>query len=145
MEMPFLGICRGFQILNVALGGTLHTHIEDQLPGAVQHACFTTHPIDHEAHSINLKPGSLLAEIHQAEQVMVNSHHHQGAKDIAGNLEEIGWAPDGLVEAVSLPEHPFGLGVQWYPEWMPKAIQQQRLFAALIRAATKYRKNRGNQ
>jgi putative glutamine amidotransferase len=145
MEMPFMGICRGFQVLNVALGGALHTHIEDQLPGALQHACFTTHPTDHQAHSIDLKPDSILAEIYQSEQVLVNSLHHQGAKHIAGIWEEIGWAPDGLVEAISLPSHPFGLGVQWHPEWMPEDLHQQKLFAALIKAAIDFQEKRGNQ
>ena len=143
MEMPFLGICRGFQVLNVALGGSLYTHIEDQLPGAVQHACFSTHPTDYEAHSLDLKPGSLLAQIYGQEQVKVNSLHHQGAKEIGSQFEVTGWSPDGLVEAFELPGHPFGLGVQWHPEWMPEDENQQRLFRAFIQAAEAYQATRG--
>ncbi|MBN2045760.1 MAG: gamma-glutamyl-gamma-aminobutyrate hydrolase family protein [Anaerolineales bacterium] len=141
-QIPFLGICRGFQVLNVALGGSLYTHIEDQLPGSVKHACFTTHPTDHHAHRVKLKTGSLLAQIYQNQEVMVNSLHHQGAKEIASQWDPIGQAPDGLVEAIALPGHPFGLGVQWHPEWMPEDQTQRKLFSAFVQAAADYRAKR---
>ena len=143
MEMPFMGICRGFQVLNVALGGSLYTHIEDQLPGAAHHAYVPTLPKDHPAHSIKLKAGSCLAQIYDVEQVEVNSLHHQGANKIGDRLEVIGWSPDGLVEAFELPGHPFGLGVQWHPEWMPDDEHQQKLFSAFVQAARDYQAKRG--
>ena len=144
-QLPFLGICRGFQVLNVALGGSLYTHIEDQIPNALQHACFTTHPPDHEAHNIIMKPDSLMTEIYQRDEVMVNSLHHQGVKVVPDQWEIVGHAPDGLVEAISLPGHPFGLGVQWHPEWMPEDKYQQKLFTTFVQAASDYQDKRVNQ
>ena len=138
LEMPFLGICRGFQVVNVALGGTLYTHISDQLDGALDHSHNPDLPTDHPAHTVTLKPGSRLAEILEAETITVNSLHHQGAERIAPGLEVIGAASDGLAEAVILPEHPFGITVQWHPEWMPGDETQQKLFVAFRQAAAGY-------
>lgn len=126
--MPFLGICRGFQVINVALGGTLYTHIYDQLPGALQHSCFPEYPPDHPAHPIEIKPGSLLSNLFDSTHAEVNSLHHQGLKTLAPGLEVLATAPDGLVEAFCLPSHPFGLAVQWHPEWMPDAPEMQAIF-----------------
>ncbi len=138
LGMPFLGICRGFQLVNVALDGTLYTHISDQLDGALDHSHNPDLPTDLPAHTVELKPGSRLAEIYDAETIMVNTLHHQGAERIAPRLETIGTAPDGLVEAVVLPEHPFGIAVQWHPEWMPEDATQQKLFIAFRQAAADY-------
>lgn len=135
-QTPFLGICRGFQVINVALGGTLYTHILDQLENALDHSYKPDLPASHPSHTINLKPSSLLAGIFSNETVTVNSLHHQGAKEIAPQLETIGWAPDGLVEAFILPGHPFGLAVQWHPEWMPDDAHMLKLFAAFLQAAS---------
>lgn len=143
LGMPFLGICRGFQVVNVALGGTLYTHISDQLNGALDHSHNPALPTDHPAHTVALKPGSRLAEIYGAETVTVNTLHHQGAETIAPSLETIGTAPDGLAEAVVLPEHPFGIAVQWHPEWMPEDAVQQKLFAAFHEAAASNAANKG--
>jgi putative glutamine amidotransferase len=137
-QMPFLGICRGFQVINVALGGSLYTHILDQLEGALDHSYNPAYPTDHPAHTVRLKPGSQLAEIFGVEQINVNSLHHQGAELLASQLEATGWAPDGLTESFTLPDHPFGLGVQWHPEWMPDDEIQPRLFAAFRQAAADY-------
>ena len=137
-QMPFLGICRGFQVINVALGGSLYTHILDQLDGALDHNHNPDYPPDHPAHQIRLKPGSLLAEIFGTELLMVNSLHHQGADKVASSLEATGWAPDGLTESFGLPDYPFGLGVQWHPEWMPDDEIQPRLFAAFRQATADY-------
>lgn len=142
MEIPFLGICRGFQVINVALGGTLYTHIYDQLPGALQHSCFPEYPPDHPAHTIEVKPNSLLSDLFDSTHAEVNSLHHQGLKTLAPGLEVLATAPDGLVEAFCLPSHPFGLAVQWHPEWMPDAPEMQAIFhrfsaqAAQVQAAT---------
>jgi putative glutamine amidotransferase len=138
LEMPFLGICRGFQVVNIALGGTLYTHLSDQLTGALDHSHNPNLPTDHPAHTIELKPGSRLTEIYGAQTVTVNTLHHQGAETIAPRLETIGTAPDGLAEAVVLPEHPFGIAVQWHPEWMPEDATQQKLFASFRQATADY-------
>jgi putative glutamine amidotransferase len=134
-RLPFLAICRGCQVLNVALGGTLYTHISDQLPGALEHACHPAFPTDHLAHLVDLEPGSQLALIFTASQVQVNSLHHQGIETLASALQIEGRAPDGLIEAVSLLEHPFGLAVQWHPEWMPADPAMRSLFSAFTVAA----------
>jgi putative glutamine amidotransferase len=131
---PFLGICRGIQVINVALGGTLFTHIADQLPQALKHDndnyAFIAHPV-------RVKPGSQLARILSATEVETNSLHHQGVDCLAPSLTPVAISSDSLVEAVELPGHPFGLGVQWHPEGMPDSIQMQALFRAFVEAAGK--------
>lgn len=134
-RLPFLAICRGCQVVNVAMGGTLYTHISDQLPNALEHACHPAHPTDHLAHRVDLEPAGQLAAILNTQQVRVNSLHHQGIERLADVLEIEGRAPDGLIEAVRLPEHPFALAVQWHPEWMPTDPAMQSLFTAFSTAA----------
>ncbi len=133
--LPLLGICRGFQVINVALGGTLYTHILDQLPGALEHSCYPAYPPDHLAHNVRLAPGTKLSGIFQADTVQVNSLHHQGANQLAPGLTVAATAPDGLVEAFEIPKHPFGIAVQWHPEWMPEDGNMQRLFRAFVTTA----------
>lgn len=134
--IPFLGICRGFQVINVALGGTLYTHILDQLENSLDHSNFPEHPRDHLAHQVNIKPDSRLAKIVGETSLEVNSMHHQGIKDLAQGLEPAAWAQDGLVEAVEVEGHPFGLAVQWHPECLPDAEHSQALFSAFVKAAS---------
>lgn len=134
--LPFLGICRGAQVINVALGGTLYTDIGDQLPGACRHDRYTTgEPRDLIAHEVQVLPGSRLEGILGCAGCGVNSLHHQGLERIASGLQVTAYAPDGLVEAVELAGHPFGLGVQWHPEWLQALAPQRALFAAFIQAA----------
>lgn len=108
--MPVLGVCRGMQALNVALGGTLVQHLGDErhlhTPGAFS---------DHE---VRLEPGSLAARAAGAERLAVKSHHHQGVDRLGEGLRASGWSvPDELVEAIELPEgEGFALGVLWHPE-----------------------------
>jgi putative glutamine amidotransferase len=134
-ELPFLGICRGLQVINVALGGTLFTHILDQLPGALQHSCFPAFPPDYGAHLVEIEPNSILSELLGGTEFKVNSLHHQGINKLAPNLEALAVAPDGLVEAFRLPAHPFGLALQWHPEWMPEVAEMQAIFRAFTHAA----------
>ena len=137
---PFLGICRGIQVINVALGGTLFTDIEDQMPDALKHDYNSITERDFEAHPVQLEADSTLARTLSSVgglSVMVNSLHHQGIQKIAADLRPIAVAPDHLVEAVELPGHPFGLGVQWHPEAMPDSPQMQALFRAFVDAAGK--------
>ena len=80
-------------------------------------------------------PVSKAGEILGETDLSVNSLHHQGVKDIADTLEPVAYAPDGLVEAVELPNHPFGIAVQWHPEWLTDQPATQRLFRAFVEAA----------
>lgn len=133
--LPFLGICRGIQVVNVALGGTLYTDIGDQFPGALRHDWYPNIPRGHLAHDVRLDGSSRLAAVLGGDAFRVNSLHHQGLKDPAPGLRVTAWAPDGLIEAVELPDHPFGLAVQWHPEWLQSHAPQRALFSALISAA----------
>jgi putative glutamine amidotransferase len=132
---PFLGICRGFQVANVALGGTLYTDITDQMPGAIKHDYDSATQRQVLAHEVSVEKGSRLAGIFSETLLHVNSLHHQGAKNVAGTLAPVAHAPDGLVEAVELPDHPFGIAVQWHPEWLTDQPSPQRLFAAFVEAS----------
>jgi putative glutamine amidotransferase len=131
---PFLGICRGCQLVNVGLGGTLYTHIPDQLPGALDHA-YPGNMRTVLVHEVQIEEGTLAASVLAEPIVHVNSHHHQGLKDIAPDLRISGRAPDGLVEAIELPEHPFGLAVQWHPEWLTAQESTRDLFRRFVQAA----------
>ena len=117
---PVLAICRGFQELNVALGGTLHQHLQE-LPGRMDHREDEAAPQDVQwgpAHSIAIAPGGLLARLTGMGEAQVNSLHHQGIDRLAPALAIEAQAPDGQIEAVSMPDAPaFLLGVQWHPEW----------------------------
>lgn len=133
---PFLGICRGCQLLNVGLGGTLYTHIADQMPGALQH-CLSDDQHHVLVHEVRIEEGTLAAQVFGEPILKVNSHHHQGIKDLADGLRVAGRSPDGLVEAVELPDHPFGLAVQWHPEWLTDQLVTRQLFQAFVDASSK--------
>jgi putative glutamine amidotransferase len=130
---PFLGICRGCQVMNVALGGTLYTHIPDQLPNALDHA-YPGNMRTILVHEVKLEEGTRIAEIFGEPIIRVNSLHHQGLKDIAPSLRVAGHAPDGLVEAIELPHHPFGLAVQWHPEWLTDQEPTRNMFRKFVEA-----------
>jgi putative glutamine amidotransferase len=134
---PFLGICRGFQVMNVALGGTLYTHILDQLPNALQHDQSEGKPRTFLAHSVRVEHGTHLAEILGAPMLQVNSLHHQGIKDLAHSLKATAFASDGLIEGIELPDHKFALAVQWHPEWMTEHEEMRKLFRMFVEAAGK--------
>jgi putative glutamine amidotransferase len=131
---PFLGICRGCQVMNVALGGTLYTHLTDHFPKALDHA-YPTNLRTVLVHEVRLEEGTHIAEVMGEPILQVNSLHHQGLKDIAPSLNVTGYAPDGLVEAVELPDHPFGIGVQWHPEWLTDQKPTRDLFRKFIEVA----------
>jgi putative glutamine amidotransferase len=133
-DKPLLGICRGFQVMNIALGGTLYTHILDQLPNALQHD-WGDKPRDTLAHSIHVEEGTRLVDILGAPMLQVNSLHHQGIKDMAPSLKATAYSPDGLIEGIELPDHKFALAVQWHPEWMRSHEEMRRLFVKFVEAA----------
>jgi putative glutamine amidotransferase len=133
---PFLGICRGCQLINVGLGGTLYTHIPDQLPNALDHA-YPGNLRTVLVHEVKIEEGTRVADVLGEPIIKVNSHHHQGLKEIAPSLRVAGYAPDGLVEAIELPDHPFGLAVQWHPEWLTDQQPTRNLFRKFVEAAGK--------
>lgn len=133
---PVLGICRGIQLVNAALGGTLWQDLPSQRPSAVEH--HQTPPYDKPAHEVSLLPGTPLRALLGAERIVVNSYHHQGLRDLAPGLRPMATAPDGLVEAVWHPEQPFLWAVQWHPEFAWRTQPAARaVFAAFVRAAAK--------
>ena len=134
MNLPLLAICRGIQVLNVGLGGTLYTHIQDQLPDALKHDWYPDFPRDRIAHTVSVTRNSKLHHILGDSEVPVNSLHHQGIEKLGQGLEPVANAPDGLVEAVELKDARFALGVQWHPECLPESVPMQRLFRAFIDA-----------
>jgi putative glutamine amidotransferase len=132
---PLLGICRGAQVMNVALGGTLYTHIIDQLRGAIDHD-YPGNLRREIVHPVNVDETSRSAEIFGETLLKVNSLHHQGLKDIAPGLRAVGHAPDGLVEIVELPGHPYAVAVQWHPEWLTDQQPMRNLFKSFVDASS---------
>jgi putative glutamine amidotransferase len=132
---PFLGICRGFQVIVVRMGGTLYSHLPDQFTGALKHDFYPDFPRNHPAHAVRILRGTKISSIIGEEEFIVNSLHHQGAKVIPNNLTVAATAPDGLVEAVELADHRFGVGVQWHPEWLNDQPASRKLFTAFVHAS----------
>ncbi len=132
---PVLGICRGMQVINVALGGSLYTHIPDQYPSNVKHQTLDENGRDFLAHEITLEPGSKLQRIYGCSQFQVNSFHHQAIKKTAPDLVVTGHASDGLIEAVEMAGDAFSvIGVQWHPECLLEHETQRKLFEAFVGA-----------
>ena len=117
-DLPILAICRGIQELNVALGGTLHQRVHE-LPGRLNHRSRRDSPDGPygPAHGVVLTPGGVLALLLGAAEIIVNSLHSQGIDQLAPRLRVEAVAPDGQIEAVSLPGARFVVGVQWHPEY----------------------------
>jgi len=135
-DLPLLGICRGAQMLNVAAGGTLIQDVATQVPNALTHSAVTGRPMASIAHTVEIAESSLLAQVFGAGELDVNSAHHQAAKAIGAKMVVTARAPDGIVEGIEAPEHPFCLGVQWHPEVMVDSYPIMcRLFEALVEAA----------
>lgn len=133
-DKPLLAICRGIQVMNVALGGSLYTHIQDQRDQSLKHDWFPDFPRDELAHSVRLTPGSKLHQIYGAEEIRVNSLHHQGLAELGQGLRETGFAPDDLVEGVEVEGASFAIGVQWHPECLPDDPGSQALFRAFVKS-----------
>lgn len=132
-QMPMLCICRGIQSLNVVRGGTLYQDIPSQLPSAVRHR--QRAPWGYPTHVVALAAETQLAEVLGRNSINTNSFHHQGIRDLGKGLRAAGHTPDGLIECVELPTHPFCLGVQWHPEHMtPDHEHACALFTALVTA-----------
>lgn len=129
--IPTLGVCRGVQVMNVALGGSLYQDLPAQGFRTVQHYQKAEPPV--LGHSVEQTSNSPLNKLFEP-RFRVNSYHHQALKDLAPGLCSVATAPDGIVEAVVLEGHPFYLGVQWHPELLP---EQWGIFRALVEAAAR--------
>jgi len=130
---PLLGVCRGCQVVNVALGGTLIEHLPDVVGDEVLHRLPPRRPGPHD---IRLGADSALAGVIGQTTFPAASWHHQAIRQPAPTLRPVAWAPDGVIEGVEMPDHPWLLAVQWHPELTAEVdLLQQRLFTALVQAA----------
>ncbi len=134
--VPLLAICRGAQVLNVAAGGTLIQDIPTQVPDALPHSTVAGSPLSTIAHTVEVAAGSQLAALVGAGELGVNSAHHQAANTVGAGLVITARAPDGIIEGLESPDHPFCIGVQWHPEVMVESHPvMRRLFEGLVKAA----------
>jgi putative glutamine amidotransferase len=133
-DMPVLAVCRGSQVLNVALGGDLVQH----LPDVVGHDDHKNTPGAYADHDVTLEAGTRLGRL-LGGHAPIKSHHHQGFGRLGAGLREAAFAEDGTIEAVEDPSRRFALGVLWHPE----AGEDMRLFEALVEEARRYREARG--
>lgn len=155
-DLPLMGICRGMQMVNVCLGGTLYRDLDDQFPGLRRpglndeadelpklthwQKCDYSEP----THSVRILPDSKLGHLLGVEEINVNSMHHQGVCDLSTRVDAVAWAPDGLVEAIEVRDRTFMIGVQWHPEFFTGKHRMECVFEALIDAAGNSRsKQRG--
>jgi gamma-glutamyl-gamma-aminobutyrate hydrolase PuuD len=124
-DLPVLAVCRGMQVLNVALGGDLIQHLPDEVGTELHRPAVG----EHGRHHVDVAPDSRLARI-VGTRAEIATYHHQGVRALGKGLAACGWADDGIVEAVELAERSWVLGVQWHPE----AYQSHALFAAFVAA-----------
>ena len=135
-DKPVLGICRGLQFINAALGGSLYQDLPDERPSHVQH--HMSPPYDRAVHKVSVTSGSLLSGIITAGTIGVNSYHHQAVKTLAPTLSEAARAEDGIIEAAYIPDKKFVLAVQWHPEFSYKSDENSKnIFRACVDAAKK--------
>ena len=132
--MPTLGICRGIQVINAVLGGTLWQDVPRQRPSVVEH--HGKPPYDEPVHTVEVLAGTPLSSCVGAGELPVNSYHHQALRDVAPGLTVMAVAADDVVEAVWRPASRFFWAVQWHPEFAHKVDEPSRkIFSALVDAA----------
>ena len=148
-DLPLMGICRGMQMINVCLGGTLYRDLGDQFPGVVRKGINDTEgelpqlvhwqpkPYSEPTHPVAILPNSKLGKLLGVRDIMVNSMHPQGVCDLSTRVDAVAYAPDGLVEAIEVRDKSFMIGVQWHPEFFTGRHRMECVFDALIEAATR--------
>ena len=137
-DKPLLAICRGIQVLNVALGGSLWVDLPTERPSALRHRQGA--PGAEPTHGVRALPDTPLSEICGQEALRVNSLHHQAIRELAPGLSPMAEAEDGLIEAVWRPESRFAMGVQWHPELMSAHDEASRaIFRRFVEAAARAR------
>lgn len=130
-NIPILGICRGIQFINAALGGDLYQDLPGEHPSPIEH--HQQAPYDMPVHSVTIKQATPLYKTLQKETIEVNSYHHQAIKTLAPNLEIMAKSSDGLIEAVYSPEHKFLWAIQWHPEFSYKSdLNSRKIFKTFI-------------
>ena len=135
VDKPVLGICRGIQFINAALGGTLYQDLPTQHSSDVEH--HQTPPYDKHAHFVRIIEGTPLHQCLGIEQLSVNSYHHQAVDKLAPSLKTMAVSPDGLTEAVYKPDQRFLWAVQWHPEFSYRTDDNsRRIFRAFVQAAS---------
>lgn len=132
-SLPLLGICRGAQLLNVVQGGNLHADVRPLR----KHTSNRRTPFARK--TLQMVDDSRLTRILGHTRLRINSLHHQAVDTLGASLTVVGRDRDGLVQAIEDPTHPFRIGVQWHPEYLPLHAAQRRLFAALVNAARRHR------
>ena len=135
LRKPVLGICRGIQVLNIALGGNIWQDIPSQVTREFPLAHSQPFSYDMPCHTVALTEGSLLARISESSSIKVNSMHHQAVRDLAPGLIASAYSPDHLIEALEMTDYPFFIGVQWHPEYLwEKNKEAFRLFQTFVNA-----------
>lgn len=137
LDKPLLGICRGAQVMNIALGGTLFTDIPTQYKTDISHqnqGSNTAKTRREIVHKVSVVPDTKFSKIIARDETEVNSFHHQAIKKLADGLVATAYAPDGILEGIEDPTKKFFLGVQWHPEWLTAQEQTQALFTAFVNA-----------
>lgn len=133
-QKPFLAICRGLQILNVACGGTLYQDLDELPSDTIQHE--QSGERYNAIHKVNFEKDSILYDLFGSE-TYVNSFHHQSVNELGNNLIIVGKSPDGVVEAIQVKNYKLGLGVQWHPEMMFSHFDSMRpLFEFLVKSSS---------
>lgn len=133
--IPTLGICLGVQIMNIVAGGRIIQDIDSQAGTSIVHASV---PEDRARHDVRVEDGTRLAAILGARTFNVNSSHHQAIRSAGQGLRVTAQAPDGIIEGLEDPAHPFYVGVQWHPEDMPGEESAATIFRAFVEAAREY-------
>jgi putative glutamine amidotransferase len=138
-DLPILAICRGIQVLNVSLGGTLYQDMPNQVQGSINHT--QTADKGTNTHSISIEIKTSLHRIFKRKEIWVNGKHHQAIKDLAPGLTVSAKASDGIIEAVEHHKKQFVMGVQWHPEgtWRDDPYSR-KLFRAFVEASLHYLK-----
>jgi putative glutamine amidotransferase len=137
--IPTLGICLGVQVMNVVAGGTLIQDLHSEAPSEIEHV---SDPEDRARHAVKVERGTRLAQILGRDEIVVNSSHHQAIREVGRGLRVTAQAPDGIIEGLEDPQHPFYVGVQWHPEDMPAEDSAARIFGAFVEAARRHAEER---
>ena len=128
---PILGICRGIQFINVMAGGTLYQDVTTEHPSGIQHR--QTPPYDVPVHEVEILEDTPLRQLLKSDKISVNSYHHQAIRELGDDLISMAVSPDGLVEAVCMPDKKFVWAVQWHPEFSyQKDENSRRIFQKFV-------------